>query len=117
MRKEQKVGEEKGWVFDTYKSIMAPQPHFVSAQTTESDRIMEWGNSYPDAVVIQSHWTMANILKEAGWFPSVSEAKKNGKWNEEPIPDGASCWINKSRDRCLWILNIKEQEHESVQND
>lgn len=37
-------------------------------------------------VIIEPHWTMAHIMKEAGIFPSVSQARKNG-W-DKPIPNG-----------------------------
>ena len=37
-------------------------------------------------VEIQDGWLMAHLLKEAGIFPSVNEARKNG-WNK-PIPEG-----------------------------
>jgi hypothetical protein len=112
MRKEQNLGEKIGWVFVEHQSIFAPQPHFVSPLVTEADSLLFFGEVPENQATIQEHWTMAHILVEAGWFPSVSEAKKNGGWHNEPIPKGFSCWVNNKRTNCLWVLNIQGETDE-----
>jgi hypothetical protein len=50
-----------------------------------------WSGHKPEGnynifVEIQPNWIMANVMKEAGLFPSASEARRNG-WNK-PIEPG-----------------------------
>jgi len=53
----------------------------------ESDKDLFFGPLQDEEFhLIESNWSMANILTIAGIFPSISQARKNG-WNK-PIPLG-----------------------------
>lgn len=76
---------------------------FIKQGITEAEA-QRVGLSWDEAVAIGPHWTMANIAKEMGLFPSVGQAKKNG-WGGH-IPSGYSerGSIGKKR-LCLFIWN------------
>ena len=59
-------------------------------------------------IIIEDHWNMAHILHQAGIFPSVSQAKKNG-WNKE-ITKGFSISTvgKKAKRKDLFILYKKK---------
>lgn len=59
--------------------------NFIEKNTSKNDLELFFGSD-ETFIIIQDHWTMANIMKEAGIFPSVTQARKNG-WNK-PIPEG-----------------------------
>jgi len=61
--------------------------NFIGKNTKESDKELFFGPLEDDTfIIIEEHWIMAHILFEAGIFPSISQARKNG-WNK-PIPEG-----------------------------
>jgi hypothetical protein len=61
--------------------------NFIKLNTSKEDRELFFGPIEDDTfIIIEEHWIMAHILFEAGIFPSVSQARKNG-WNK-PIPEG-----------------------------
>lgn len=66
------------------------------------------GMSWVNAIAIEPHWTMANIAKEMGLFPSVSQAKKNN-W-DFPIEIGFSerGGIGK-KNLCFFIWNPPDE--------
>jgi len=103
--KSRRMGDEKGWVFATFPEIFAPQPHFVKPGTSEEDLRLFFDEVPDNLIEIQDGWTMAHVVAAAGWFSSISEARKNGGWHKEPIPAGFSCWISPDKSRCLWIYN------------
>lgn len=47
---------------------------------------------------------LAHLMKEAGIFPSISEARRNG-WNK-PIPSGFSYFIVGKKRSSIAILNL-----------
>lgn len=47
---------------------------------------------------------LAHLMKEAGIFPSVSEARRNG-WNK-PIPSGFSHFVVGKKRSSIAILNL-----------
>ncbi len=55
---------------------------------SDQDKELFFGPIAPDDIfiIIEDHWSMANVLHASGNFPSISQARKNG-WNK-PIPDG-----------------------------
>jgi len=61
--------------------------NFIKKGTTQEDMELFFGPIEDDTFInIEEHWIMAHIIHEAGLFPSVSQARKNG-WNK-PIPEG-----------------------------
>lgn len=64
--------------------------NFVSNDVSPIDLILFFQPIFGENMIpIQDHWIMAHIMYEAGVFPSVSQARKNG-WNK-PIPKGFWC--------------------------
>jgi hypothetical protein len=57
-------------------------------------------------IIIESHWTMANIMHQAGIFKSVSQARKNG-WNK-PIPKGFNIFTVGKKRKEIFIFNEKK---------
>jgi len=62
--------------------------NFITPNVSDEDLELFFG---PDPkseefVVIEDHWTMANILVNANIFPSISQARKCGE--NKPIPPG-----------------------------
>lgn len=80
--------------------------NFINKNTTEEDKILFFGED-EIFIEIQDHWLMAHILHQAGIFPSVSQARKNG-WND-PIPNGFNILTvgKKAKKKTIFILNIK----------
>lgn len=69
--------------------------------TKQSDINLFFGDD-EHVIMIEDHWTMAHIMKEAGIFPSVSQARKNG-WNK-PIPNGFNEFIVGKKRKKIWIF-------------
>lgn len=81
--------------------------HFISKNVTEKDKDVFFGPLDGDElfIEIEDHWSMANILTEAGIFKSVSQARKNGEL--KPIPWGFLHITRgkKANKRQIFILN------------
>jgi len=79
--------------------------HFISDNVTEEDKDLFFGplTSDDEFVMIEEHWMMAHLLKEAGIFKSVSQARKNG--GDKPIPKGFHEIMRGKRRHKFWILN------------
>jgi len=81
--------------------------NFITENTTESDKELFFGPIEPEDtfIIIENHWNMAHILYEAGIFPSISQARKNG-WNK-PIPNGFNILTigKKAKKKNIFIFN------------
>jgi len=65
----------------------AYEMNFISKNISEEDKDLFFGPlEGEEFIIIEDHWTMANLLHAAGIFPSVSQARKNGE--NRPIPQG-----------------------------
>ena len=75
---------------------------------SDNDKELFFGPVEPSDffIEIQDHWTMAHIMKEAGFFPSISQARKNG-W-DKPIPKGFNELIVGKKKKKIWIFNEKK---------
>jgi hypothetical protein len=67
---------------------MEKKMNFVANNISDQDKDLFFGPiDFEDTfIIIEPHWIMAHILHQAGIFPSVSQARKQG-WNK-PIPEG-----------------------------
>lgn len=79
--------------------------NFLSPKVSSRDRdLMGFDDCGTDMnIMIEDHWIMAHIMHNAGIFPSVGIARKNG-WNK-PIPDGFSEFTVGKKKKKVWILN------------
>lgn len=112
-RKERRMGDQKGWIFTVFPEIFTKQLHIVGQETSDEDILSIFGEMPERLERIQDNWMMAHLLVADDWFPSLSEAKRNGGWQKEPIPQGFSCWINSQRNRCMWIWNSEDISEKS----
>jgi hypothetical protein len=82
--------------------------NFINKNTTQKDLDMFFGpiESKDTFFIIKDNWIMAHILHEAGIFPSVSQARKNG-WNK-PIPEGFTMLTigKKAKRKDIFILKV-----------
>lgn len=79
--------------------------NFIEKNTTESDKLLFFGSN-ESFEFIEDHWTMAHIMHHAGFFKSISQAKKNG-WNK-PIPHGFNIFtVGKKRNQ-IFIFNERK---------
>lgn len=85
----------------------APSFNFISKKVDQEGKDLFFGPLGSEHfVVMDEHWTMANILVHAGIFPSLSQAKKQGA-NQE-IPRGFSMVTRgkKKNKKNIFVLNI-----------
>lgn len=84
---------------------------FIKQDTDSKDIDLFLGpvNETQNQVFIDSfdNKTLAHIMKDAGVFSSVSDARRNG-WNKE-VPSGFSHFIVGKKKSSIAILNIKEK--------
>jgi len=79
--------------------------NFIKLNTSKSDRDLFFGPIEPDDtfIIIEDHWIMAHLMNQAGIFPSVSQARKNG-WNK-PIPEGFNIFtVGKKRKQIFTFI-------------
>jgi hypothetical protein len=84
--------------------------NFIS-KISNKDKELFFGPIEPDDtfILIEDHWTMANIMHQAGIFKSVSQARKNG-WNK-PIPEGFNIFtVGKKRKEIFILCLTKDKE-------
>lgn len=81
--------------------------NFISKNISDQDKILFFGK-HEEFIIIEDHWTMAHIFHKAGIFPSVSQARKNGK--NDQIPNGFNFLTvgKKAKRKTIFILNIKD---------
>ena len=83
---------------------------FVLRGTTERDRDLFLGPILPDQNTVEfsnnDGLKIAHFMMQAGIFPSVGQARKNG-WNR-PVPSGFSHFIVGKNKSSIAILNILE---------
>jgi hypothetical protein len=62
--------------------------NFISKNVTSEDKDLFFGPNVDKEtfIIIEEHWSMANVLARAGVFASVSRARKQGE--HKPIPEG-----------------------------
>jgi hypothetical protein len=79
--------------------------NFITPNVTEEDKDLFFGKG-EEFIIIEEHWTMANLLHAAGIFPSISQARKNGENN--PIPKGFNILTRgkKAKRKVIFILWI-----------
>ena len=84
---------------------MSNEFNFLSSKVSSRDRdLMGFDDCGTDMnIMIEDHWIMAHIMHNAGIFPSVGIARKNG-WNK-PIPAGFSEFTVGKKKKKVWILN------------
>jgi len=82
--------------------------NFINKNVTDKDKDLFFGPVGPTDffIEIKDNWIMAHIIKNAGIFPSTSQAKKNG-WDKE-IPKGFTELMvgKKAKRKNIFILNI-----------
>ena len=82
---------------------------FIHSDVSEKDRKLfgfDTGDEHTIGTAVNSttgDWMMCHLMHFAGFFTSVSAARKNG-WNK-PIPDGFSEFTIGKRKKKVWILN------------
>jgi hypothetical protein len=84
--------------------------NFIS-KISNKDKELFFGPIEPDDtfILIEDHWTMANIMHQAGIFKSVSQARKNG-WNK-PIPKGLTIFtVGKKRKEIVILCLTKDKD-------
>ncbi len=88
---------------------------FIHPDVSEKDRKLfgfDTGDEHTIGTAVNSttgDWMLCHLMHFAGFFPSVSAARKNG-WNN-PIPDGFSEFTIGKWKKKVWILNkIKDLE-------
>jgi hypothetical protein len=79
---------------------------FISEEVTDFDKELFFGplDGSEKFVIIGPNWNLANILKSAGSFTSLNQAKKNG-WNR-PIAKGWTDIVIGKLKREISILNM-----------
>ena len=62
--------------------------NFISNNVSDEDKDLFFGPEVDkeEFIIIENHWSMANVLARAGVFASVSQARKQGE--HKPIPEG-----------------------------
>lgn len=82
--------------------------NFISKNTSEKDKDLFFGplTENDNFFVIEDHWSMANILSEAGIFKSVSQARNQGE--NKLIPKGFTILERgkNQRKKLIFILNF-----------
>lgn len=60
---------------------------FISEDVGNTDKDLFFGplDGTEQWIIVQHGWTMANIAVEAGIFPSLSQARKNGMGDSIPL--------------------------------
>ena len=102
--------------YTTHKEVMMVNGNrqdnsiaFVHPDVSERDRKLfgfDEGDEHPISTAVNSttgDWMMCHLMHFAGFFPSVTSARKNG-W-DKPIPAGFSEFIVGKRKKKVVILN------------
>lgn len=78
--------------------------NFIKLNTSKADRELFFGPIESDDtfIIIEEHWIMAHVMHQAGIFPSISQARKNG-WNK-PIPEGFNHFVVGKLKREIFIF-------------
>ena len=83
--------------------------NFITKNVNDDDKDLFFGPLSDDDtfIIIEDHWNMAHILHQAGIFPSVTQARKNG-W-DKPIPEGFTFITvgKKAKKKDLFIFSQK----------